>query len=397
METKTNGFDFVNLQKQFIDSAMDASKNWMNFSQKNDFQNLMTDWISQMSNSSNWQNLANVTPEQVKQWVEMQMSFYSKMAEMFNINPANSSNDFFKVFTDKSYMPFNLSSSFDFMKSNWDKIAKSIKFDLSDTNAIDHFFSNDVLKEHIGKMMGFNMINNIKAPIKEVETYFGNVVGSLKNSGNQLKDIFEQAKQAGVPSFNNMYGMNLVDNITQMLNQSINTNFMSLSKLFPMQDRDEIIEAVKNIQFSYMSFLYKSYAMQMMLAEKGSPAMQETIKMFSDSYAKDGSLPDYETFFGKYIGILEAKLTEALNTKEFSVVQAEVANAMVNSKKQVEILKELLFKELPFVKYAEFDDLLLEISTLRKKNRQLESRLRAIEEKLNKPETKAKAPKTAII
>ena len=53
-------------------------------------------------------------------------------------------------------------------------------------------------------------------------------------------------------------------------------------------------------------------------------ALPDTIKVFYDDYLESKEMPEFETFFNGLVNNMEKYLTKLLESKEYSLLQAEV-------------------------------------------------------------------------
>ena len=76
-----------------------------------------------------------------------------------------------------------------------------------------------------------------------------------------------------------------------------------------------------------------------------------------------------------------------LESKSYSVLQADVSKLGVTVKGKLDELIELSFNETPFLMKSDGDDLAKEAHTLRRKVRDMEKRLKDMEAKLERTNT----------
>ena len=72
-------------------------------------------------------------------------------------------------------------------------------------------------------------------------------------------------------------------------------------------------------------------------------------------------------------------MIEVLESKEYSILQSEVAKAGITVKSKTDKLVELAFADFPFLMESHADEVAVEVKALRKKIRTLEARLAKME------------------
>jgi Poly(R)-hydroxyalkanoic acid synthase subunit (PHA_synth_III_E) len=342
------------------------------------------DWLKQMSGNSDFQNLFANSPEQLKHWMDMQTEFFNKYAKAFT--PSNQYPDWIQSMVSKSFSPISLDSIFQQFKPNWENLQKSIQFGVYDPNVLSQWFSIDKAKDTVARLMGMNMIPDVSILSKEVNSYFDQFIENYRKGAEQVTTFLAQNSPSNA-NFLSPNGSVALDSIMSFFNDQVSKTISPLTQLYPVKERDEIVEGIRNVQFAFLAFISKSVAIQNMMIEAGSGVLPEVVKHFYNQYSETKQLPDYDTFFQKLINATEEKMLVVMNSQAYSNLQAEMATALVSSRKEVEKLKELIFDGLPYVKYSEFDDVLLEISTLKRKNRKLESRLASLATDSKAPES----------
>lgn len=317
----------------------------------------MTDEMLKIANSS----------EYLKPMAEL----YSKQMDWFK-SMAKTEPIFGKTGFEPMFDLPSMSDLFDDFKTYWDAIQRSIQFGVWDKAVWSQWFSEEKLKEMSAQMLGTHLAKEIQPIVADINKFFEALINDYRQNTDHAAKFWTEGLKEVKPS---MVGSEVMTMMVNFLNDNVQRGMSPMAKLFPIKERDEIIEGFKNVQYSYLSFMTKLSQMQTMLIESSVSVFPEVIKHFHTEFGKTGKLPDYDAFFNKYVEITEHKLLQTLNTPEYSKLQSSVANALVTSRKEVEKLKELLFEGMPFVKYGEFDDVLLEISTLKRKMRKLSSTL----------------------
>ena len=90
-------------------------------------------------------------------------------------------------------------------------------------------------------------------------------------------------------------------------------------------------------------------------------------------------MPNYTEFFNRYANNLEDYILEVLESDEYSKLQADVSKVGITVKSKMDELIELAFNDFPFLMKSFADEVAQENKSLRRKVRDLENRLYAIE------------------
>ncbi|MCU0339397.1 MAG: hypothetical protein MUE30_05910 [Spirosomaceae bacterium] len=319
---------------------------------------------------------AKMTEEMLKvangsEYLKPMADFYDKQMDWLKTMTKNQPS-----FTKMGFEPMfdlpSIADTLDDFKVYWDAILRSIQFGVWDKSVWSQWFSDEKLKDMTSQMLGVNLNKEMQPIVNDINKFFEALINDYRDNADYATKFWTEGLKDVKPS---LMGPEMVMMMNHFFNDNVQRGMKPLAKLFPVKERDEIIEAFKNVQYSYLGFFTKFSQMQTLLVESGASVFPEVIKHFYGEFETTGKLPDYDAFFGKYIEITENKLIQTLNTSEYSKLQSSVANALVTSRKEMEKLKELLFEGMPFVKYGEFDDALLEISTLKRKMRKLATKL----------------------
>jgi hypothetical protein len=193
-------------------------------------------------------------------------------------------------------------------------------------------------------------------------------------------------KNFDLKSINPMFGL-----ITDMTNQMRNT----IEPYFNMMDNNEqteIIKILKDIQFSFSSYIIKNAEMQAKMYENSRHALPEIIKNFNTKYTETKQLPDTMEFFKQYMDVLEKYMLQVLDTKEYSVLQAEASKLSVQIKSKFDTIAEKAMSSMPILTKSIGNEISQELADLKRKVRTLEQELKSVQP-VSTAAVKAKAAK----
>lgn len=312
-----------------------------------------------------------------KEWMEKGSSWIEK--ELINKTP----------FIQQGYYK-EFRGVFEKMYKFWDPMLKMMEFDISNWDQIKHFLNLEDYKDLVGKFMGFNFVGNQDNFLGEIKEAFDKAYNwfdqhnTHDNHWAEQIEKFNAALEGDDSPFKYFYG------ITKFLNES-----MDASMNFSGQGKEiKALKHLKDIQYSFMTYLTKNFEMQQKVYESSVKALPETLEHFTNQYKEKNALPDYQEFFNHFINNLENCITDALKSKEYSVLQSAVSKAAVSTKTQMEKFIETAASDLPFLTNSFADEIALENKELRNKIRGLENRLYALEKALSdKSATKKVVPK----
>jgi ElaB/YqjD/DUF883 family membrane-anchored ribosome-binding protein len=270
----------------------------------------------------------------------------------------------------------------------WDPFRQMMKFGVYDKGAIDNFFSQSQYQDIINKLFGFKMSGDAGKWVEQANAMFEQYQEFLKKSMPSAEK-WEENWQTYFKNFNGNAPAPFFQAALDM-NQRLKDNIEPFLNMLGYGKEAQLTRVLKDIQFAYTAFLLRSAEMQNLVYQSGQSAMPDTIRSFHESYKEGKELPDFETFFQRYIDTLEKEVTEVLESKSYSVLQAEVSKLGVTVKGKLDELIELSFNETPFLMKSDGDDLAKEAHTLRRKVRDMEKRLKDMEARMERNNT---APK----
>ncbi len=275
---------------------------------------------------------------------------------------------------------------FENMYKFWDPMLKMMEFDMSNWDQIKNFLKMEDYKDLVGKFMGFNIVGNQENYLTEIKDAFDKAYNwfdkqhTFDNYWGEHLEKFNAAMDGDDSPFKYFYG------ITKFLNES-----MDATMNFSGQGKEiQALKHLKDIQYSFITYLTKNFEMQQKVYESSVKALPETLVHFTNQYKEKNALPDYQEFFNLFINNLENCVTDVLKSKEYSVLQSAVSKAAVSTKTQMEKFIETTASDLPFLTNSFADEIALENKELRNKIRGLENRLYALEKTFSEKFTSPK-------
>lgn len=283
----------------------------------------------------------------------------------------------------------NFSTSYADLYKYWESFSKMIQFGATQKEVIEKYFSADAYKGFIDKFMNFKGIGNVNEVLENANNFFEEyiaAVGKLAPSGADLNQNWKKMLEQFASS-----DLSPLFKVTLDLNNQLQHNSQPLFNIAEGKEA-KAAKVLRDIQFAYTAYVVKTADMQTKVYQAGSTVLPDVLKGYYESAKEGAQLPNYQDFYTQYINALEKAILVVLQSSEYSVLQSDVAKTGVTVKAKYEELVELLLSDMPFVMKSQIDDVALENATLRKKLRDLESRLAKIE----KAESPAKeAPKAS--
>ena len=402
-------------------SGKDFFVPWMDMQRK---------WWEETMNAGKMKETTGQMPDQWKEWMDMQaqtsekwMDFYRDQAKNFGITAPGFSSFTKAPFTEmgaKQWQTWmeesnkwikenmldkipnnmkphyqNFTVLYDEMAKFWEPFQQLIQFGSFSKNTTDQFFSPEAYRRIVGLFLGFKPVENLAKMVEDVNSFFEDYISSLQKmtpgtqhfADNWMRFFRDWGRQTGHP------GLQAVAEITNMVEKGVNT----LYHVAGPGEELAMAKLLKDIQFAYTGFLLKSSELQQVLMDAGQFALPDTIKAYYDEFQKTKKLPNYNEFFNRYANHLENYLLEVLESDEYSVLQADVSKTGIAVKAKMDELVELAFHDMPFLMKSFADEVARENTSLRRKIRELETRLYAVESAFTGgsavPKVKEEAPK----
>ena len=428
-------------QKKAFDSWKDWTDQWMKSmpgmtppSSGKDFfvpwMDMQQKWMDETMKMGNLKGSTEQMPEQWKAWMDMQsqasekwMDFYREQAKSFGA-PASGFSSFttapFAEMGPKQWQTWmaesnkwlkenmldkipanmkphyqNFTVLYDEMAKYWEGMQRMIQFGSFSKGTTDQFFTPEAYRRVVGLFLGFKPVDNVAKLVEDVNKFFEDYIASMQKMTPGTHDFMDSftrffrdlGRQSGHP------GLQAVAEVTNMMEKGIN----SLYHVAGPSEEIAMAKLLKDVQFAYTGFVMKSAEMQQVLLDAGQFALPDTIKSFYDEFQETKKMPNYTEFFNRYTNHLEDYLLEVLESDEYSVLQANVSKAGIGVKAKMDELIELAFNDFPFLMKSFADEVAQENTSLRRKVRDLETRLYAIESTFHggsaMPKTTAAPPK----
>ncbi|MEO1262153.1 MAG: poly(R)-hydroxyalkanoic acid synthase subunit PhaE [Bacteroidota bacterium] len=420
-----NQFDaFFEGQKKAFDFWSDTSKKIMGnltepFEEKTEKEDFLSSWFA--SQKKIWEGammfddlkkVYDKTPEKLGEWAKLQtefaqgwMEFYTKNAERLGVKlptvNGTAPSDFFsrtpkewsewveqanQWWQDKLMMKLPFPQDFHFKNFNelyqnmyqlWGPMQRMVEHGIDNWKAIDVFIKPEEYQKIIAKFVGMKPITDVSAMLGQVNEMFSQSAGWMEDFAAGTKDIQAQWKMMGenMGAWTPGHALQVV----LSLNETLQEGMDSMYNVAGRNKEVEMARMIKDIQFMYTAFVLRTAEMQGKVMEVGRYALPDTIRFFSEKRKEGKELPDFESFFNEYVNILEKYMIEVFESKEYSLMQNEVAKAGVTVKSKMDQLVELAFSDFPFLMKSHADEIAIENRALRKKIRSLEQRMTALE------------------
>ena len=403
---KTGIDEMMETQKKMFDSWKEWTDQWMKSASETtqapsgkDFfvpwMDMQRKWMEDMQKAGRAKSPLESAPQQWKDWMDTQaqlnekwMDFYGKgMHPAWGMKPWESwmeesnkwirENMLDKIPNNMKPHYQNFTALYDEFAKYWDAIQRMIQFGSFSKNTTDQFFSPEAYRRVMGMFMGFRPVDDANKLIQDVNTFFEDYINALKKmtpGSHEYIDgwtrfMRDWGRQSGHP------GLQAVADMTNMVEKGIN----SFYHVAGPSEELAMAKVMKDIQFAYVAFLTKSAELQRMMMDAGQFALPDTVQEFYTEFQKTQKLPNYTEFFNRYANVLEDALMDALESKEYSLLQAEVSKLGITVKAKMDEFVELAFNDFPFLMKSFADEVAQENTSLRRKVRDLENRLYLLE------------------
>ncbi|MCF8237002.1 MAG: hypothetical protein K9I85_02500 [Saprospiraceae bacterium] len=360
-------------------------------------------------------------PDLAKQWQDMQGNFmkqWTDMAKSSMSNPSTmgaGSSDMWKQFAQqtetwyadafKNKLPEQLRPHFqtymDMYKmftSQWENIQGMIKNGLVEPKMIWQMINPVQYGDAIGKVMGFKPMKDLDEVTRQANRFFE----QLRNAAMKMFPAAEEQVLEMNEAFNN-WSNQQSDQFFPFLNGVQEVMKQNLEPYFHLSGDDnqtEVLRSLKEMQFSYLAYLHHSAKLQKMVLDAGATVLPAMMQEARDTFGKEEEMPTFDTFFKTYMDRLENAILETMQTDAYTTTQNEVLASGAKSKMIYDEMLENIFKDWPFMTKREADDLAKEAAQLRRRVRDLETRMANVPTSMNGTATKVSSkvePKVAAI
>lgn len=390
---------------------------------ESDAKNLLTEWyekqqqfFTEMMKVSNPGDALQNAPDQFRKWMELQnkfaekwMEFYQENAGKLGIKLPGSNGEFTpqKYFEEgmkqwKNWMenanpfmkdqllsklPYNMQPHFtNFVETynnmfhNWEPIRQMIQNGIFEQKVIEKYYSPDAYHKMINQIMGFKPVGNVSELIENVNSWIEKYLNFTSKEWTDWNTISDNWKQ-GMKGYLEKGNFPVFEMATEF-NNRLRDQLVPFQNVMGQGRQAEAVKILRDIQFAYVSFILKSSELQTKLYESGQFVLPDTIRAFYAEYKDKKDLPDFQTFFNRYINDLEETLLQVLHSEEYSRLQSETSATGTQIQSNMDKFLEQTLVYLPFLTKTDGDDIAKETNALRKKVRTLEQRITELEKSL---------------
>lgn len=278
------------------------------------------------------------------------------------------------------------------IQNTWEPITKMIKNGITQSEFINAFMPADFNQQLINQMMGFKMTTNPTELLEQSNKMFENWIkqsSQVQPSFDKMIHWMDEAnKNFDLKNVNPMFGM--ISDMTHQMRSTIEPMFNMMDN----NDQTEIVKIMKDIQFSWSSYIIKNAEMQAKMYENSRHALPEIMKTYTDKYKNSKEMPNTMDFFKQYMDTLEKYMLQVLDTKEYSVLQADASKLSVEIKSKFDQITEKVLAPMPILTKTIGNEISKELSDLKRKVRTLEQELKSVQ---TVSTTAAKAKATTVV
>lgn len=352
--------------QKWMELQQDFSQKWMKS---------MEQWQNPLQNMPGAEYLSTFMPKSSPDWTR----HLDQWAEM--MRPGN--NWMRKSLLDR--LPFvqqghflNFEQVYKELAKHWEDFQKMIQYGMFNQEMIDKYFSREAYHEFVSKFMGFQPIHHphelVDKMSESFDQYFKNME-DMKPRFEEWTDTF-QNHLTEMMQGNKSPMFQLALDMKKVIREGMDSGYNMAGTAREVQ----LARLMKEIQFGFGAFIVRSAELQTQVYEAGQFALPETLKHFYGQFSDSKQMPSYEDFFSHYINELENGIMDALESDNYSVTQSEVAKVGIQVKSNIDSFIELAFADFPFLMDSHADEVAKETHALRRKIRDLEARLRHMEQ-----------------
>lgn len=261
------------------------------------------------------------------------------------------------------------------IQNMWEPITKMIKNGINQNDFVQSFIPADFYKNLVNQMMGYKMTNNPSDILEQSNKMFDTWINQVQNAhptfDKMVNWMNETNKNWDLKAVNPMFGF--ISDMTAQMRSHIEPMFNMMDN----NDQTEIIKIMKDIQFAFSAYIMKNAEMQTKMYENSRHALPEIMKAYTAKFNETKQMPDAMEFFKQYMDVLEKYMLEVLDTKEYSVLQADASKLSVQIKSKFDEIAEKMMAPMPILTKSIGNELSKEIADLKRKVRTLEQELKA--------------------
>ena len=382
---------------------------------------MFSEWMEQQKSfwekwmqSAKSEESMKAMPEQFRQWMELQQRMTEQYAAMFKeqaskmgmnwtqsdlsmFMPNKIMDENFKQWKAWSQgsekwmrdslmakMPFNMQPHyhnfvefFDDLRRYWEPFSRMIQNGIFDKEMVEKYFTRDAYLKTVNQLMGFKPVGNVTELIDSVNHYFESIINQVGEEDSKWSAVSDnwRSKMSDFISGSHVPMLQFGNDLNNRLRDQL-TPFFNIAA----QGRQtEVAKLLRDVQFGYISFILKTAELQSKVYDAGQFAMPDVLRQYYEDYQKNRETPDFQALLHTYINELENRILEVLNADDYSKLQSEIAALGASLKQTSDRASELIWADMPFITRSEGDDFAREAAAMRKKMRDLEHRLEAVE------------------
>lgn len=391
--TKTADFwkawqDAANRFNPVAQPAADPVKDW--WQQQERF------WKEAMDKTS---TMFGQQPDVARQWQDMQSTFLKQWTELAQAslrqNPAmaNNATDWWKQVAEQTQtwyadafrnkLPEQLRPHFQsyldmykMFNSQWENIQGMIRHGAVEPKMIWQMVNPAQYADAVGKVMSFKPMKDLDEVTRQANRFFEQLRATAMKLFPATEEQVLEMDEA-FRAWSNQQSDHFFPFLTS-LQEVMRNNMEPYFHVSGDNDQADVLRSLKDMQFTYLAYLHHTARLQKMVLDAGARVLPDMMQEARDGFLKDNQLPEFDPFFRTYMDRLEDAIVETMHSDDYARIQNEVLESGSKSKVIFDELMEKLLKDWPFMTKREADDLAKETTLLRRRVRDLESRLESL-------------------
>ncbi|RMG68264.1 MAG: hypothetical protein D6722_12010 [Bacteroidetes bacterium] len=392
-----NLFDqWTEVQKQMMDNWVSMSKNISDAFQPNGKNGTatklpFTDWyqkqqelLEKSMNPAEAQKVFQDSFEGYRKTLEDQLSQWTKMTNQMLSQQG------------QAFMPFTamprihqISEAYQEIAKYWDPILSVIRDGTPNPAQINDWLKPEAYQGMLTKLMEFNMPVSVQEIADQATKLFSDYSSWVSGQTTGFTGSFPGGMMS-LPAWDNNPFMKLMTD----LQHRVETQLVPITSMLNIGKRGEMVQLILDAQREYITYVMSASAIQAQMFQAGQKAMPEAVETLRKQYLETNQVPDFDTFFNTFTGILEHHLVTLFETESYSKLQNDMAVAGVKVKNRLERVMEYAFEGAPFTLRSETDELAKELQSLRRKVRMLEKKVQEMSKAVSAEKPQPPARKT---
>lgn len=341
----------MNVVKQMMDSNQNFYNSFVNFgkntSEVNENFTKMNDTLTGLYN--NWQNTINATFNNMMQTI-----------------PGSNQNSFKGMFDG-----INMYNKMQEIMTPWMKSLSTGNFN---AESLKGMMDPNKVKEITEKLFESffhypNMKEMIDAYTKNYETYFHNNSNLGKEYMENMRNTFGHMPMLAGGDFAKLTG------IYNQFNNMLQTTYGPVMRLIAQSPEKRNVELNIELSDKVAQFTLKQTQLQYLLYTTAQTATEKTIEYFTEKAKNGTEVTSFQNVFAEWVNLTEKVYLDLFNSEAYSKLKGDLLADGMAAKKLMEKQYENYFENTPFIFRTEMDELYKTIHDLKKKVRDLESRL----------------------